>query len=135
MAWLLDTNLLSEAWRQAPDRKVLSWLDQHVAASYVSTISLGEIWKGLQLLPVARRKRFELQMSELEQDYADRFLSADSTVMKRWGEYVAAQSKLGRTLDTIDSLIAATALTHDLTLATRNTTDFPGVRTVNPWGK
>lgn len=135
MAWLLDTNLLSEAWRATPDRKVLSWLDQHLAASYIAVISLGEIWKGLMLLPEPRRASFEPRLAELESAYSERFLSVDPAVMRAWGGYVAEQSKLGRTLDTIDSLIAATALAHDLTVATRNTADFPGVRTVNPWGK
>lgn len=134
MAWLLDTNVLSEAWRPTPDRKVLSWLDRNAPASFISAISLGEIWRGSRPLPTARREAFEARVAELEEAYAERFLAVDAMVMKRWGVYVAAQAKLGRTVDAFDSLIGATALAHDLTVVTRNTADFPDIRTVNPWG-
>lgn len=133
MAWLLDTNVLSEAWRPAPNRKVLSWLDRNAAASYISALSMGEIWRGSRLLPTARRALFEARVAELEEANADRFLAVDTVVTKRWGAYAANQAKLGRTLDLIDSLIGATALAHDLTVVTRNTADFPDIRTLNPW--
>lgn len=113
----------------------MHWLDQHSAAAFVSVLSLGEIWKGIGLLPSERREPLELFIESLEEEYADRVLSADCEVTKRWGQYLAEQERLGRKLPVVDSLLAATALVHDLTLATRNTADFPGVRTVNPWGK
>ena len=135
MSYLLDTNALSEATKPRPDETALAWLEAHEDLASVSAVSLGEIWKGIELLPQGRRRRgLEAWMISLEAEYADRILVADRRVMRKWGELCARHEKAGRKLPILDSLLAATALAHDLTLVTRNTADYPPeVRTLNPW--
>lgn len=134
-SYLLDSNLLSEVTKPRPDINVLKWMDIHSEDSSISTISLGEIWKGIELLPVGnRRSRYVSWLTALESDYDDRILPADRAIMRQWGELCAKHEVSGRKLPILDSLIAATALIHDLTVVTRNTKDFPPeVRTFNPW--
>ena len=135
MSYLLDTNALSEATTPRPDEPALAWLEAHEDLASVSAISLGEIWKGIELLPQGRRRRgFETWLISLDAEYADRIVAVDWRVMRKWGELCARHEKAGRKLPILDSLLAATALAHDLTLVTRNTADYPPeVRTLNPW--
>ncbi len=134
MRFLLDTNVVSEPAKPAPSAKLLRWLARHDAGAAVSVLTLGEIVKGIQLMPAGkRRQKMEAWFTDFEQWAADRLLPVDADVMRQWGAYFARQSKQGRVLDVIDSLLAASALTHGLTLATRNLADFPDVPGVNPW--
>jgi hypothetical protein len=75
----------------------------------------------------------ESWFDELNQWSSGRAIPVDAEVMRVWGKYYATQSRRGHAVDVIDSLLAATALAHELTVATRNLADFPGVPTVNPW--
>lgn len=135
MPFLLDTNILSElrkGTRCAPN--VLNWAAREsTQAHYISVLSLGEIRKGIELL---RKKSptdcmpFEIWLQKLQSDHANCTISITAEICKRWGELSAL-----RPLPVIDSLIAATALEHGLTLATRNTKDFKGlgISIVNPF--
>ena len=134
MSFLLDTNVLSEVTRPQPDRKVLTWLSKNVNQSYVSVLSMGEIWNGVESLPKGRRRtNYENWFLEQTEDFKDRIISLELSVVIEWGTYSADQAKAGHKVGVIDSLIAATALAHNLTLATRNIRDFPNVSTLNPW--
>jgi hypothetical protein len=135
MSYLLDTNVLSETIRRKPNRSVISWLDQIPGeALFVSVLTLGEIRKGIELL--GDRKRREKLRLWLEHDlhawFEERILSIDFAVADRWGRLLAEAQ---RPLPAIDSLLAATALHHDLRLVTRNAGDFkyPGLVVINPW--
>jgi predicted nucleic acid-binding protein len=131
---LLDTNVLSEPVKPRPDPKLVRWLARHDADVLISVLTLGEIVKGIQMMPSGkRRQRMEAWLGEIEQWAADRLVPVDAAVMREWGAYCANQSKQGRVLDVMDSLLAATALTHGLTLASRNVADFPDVPSMNPW--
>ena len=136
MSYLLDTNVISELVRPKPAKAVLVWFDNIPSeALYISVLTLGEIRRGVENLPDgARREKLRLW---LEHDLADwfdtRILPVDMAVADRWGRLLAL---VGRPVPSIDSLLAATALHHELRIVTRNQKDFdyPGLEVVNPWG-
>ena len=135
MSYLLDTNVVSETIRRNPNETVTSWLDQIPGeALFVSVLTLGEIRKGIEALPDRkRRERLRLWIDhELPRWFEERVLPVDLAVADRWGRLLA---KVRRPVPTIDSLLAATALHHDLRLVTHNTRDFdyPGLEVINPW--
>ena len=135
MSYLLDTNVLCEPARARPSRHVLDWfLRVPESALHLSVLSVGEIRKGVEALSDGPRK--EKLRGWLEQELPARFerrlLPVTTAVADRWGRLLA---ELGRPAPAIDSLLAATALHHDLRLVTRNERDFrfPGLTVVNPW--
>lgn len=135
MNFLVDTNVVSELRKKRPAPSVLAWFadvaDEHL---YFSVLSVGEIRRGIEKL--AEPEQRSLLLTWLEQElipwFGERLLAIDLAVAERWGRLSA---EAGRSLPTIDSLLAATALVHDLTLVTRNIADFtlPGVKVLNPW--
>ena len=135
MNWLLDTNVLSELRRKAPDRRVVQWVsDRPVGTLYLSVLTLGEIRKGVEQVADASRRAALVDWLEIDipARFSGRLLPVDMTVVERWGRLLAAA---GRPLPTVDSLLAATALAHQLVMVTRNARDFQGlgVTVLNPW--
>ena len=135
MSYLVDANVLSEGTRARPEARVVAWLGRHDALLHVSTLTLGEILKGVHLLPGgAKRRRLESWFEEVVGSFAGKIVPFDEDACRTWGVFYAKHQRKGRPLGSFDSLIAATALAHGHTLATRNTADFPGdVPVVNPW--
>lgn len=138
MRYLLDTNVLSEPARPAPDAAVLAWLDARPALDFaISALTLGEIAKGVSLLPEGRRRErlMEWLATELPGQFAGRVLAIDEAVAQVWGQLAAEGRRTGRELPVIDGLLLATAGAHSLTLVTRNERDCSGrgVPVVNPW--
>ncbi len=137
--FLIDTNVLSEYNRPGgPDAGVKLWLENtECQTQHVSIIKLAEIQKGIELLdPGKRRAQLEQWLTQdLEVWFYGRVIPVDRQVAMRWASLVAQGSRTGRPLPTVDSLIAATALAHGLTIVTRNTKDFEGIgaSTINPW--
>jgi predicted nucleic acid-binding protein len=136
--YLVDTNVPSELTRSQPDGHVTAFLGSAGQENlYLSVMSLGEICKGIDLLP-AGRKRSELQ-DWLEIDvrswFGGRVLPVTEKIAERWGHLAASARKQGVTLAVVDGILAATAIEHGLTLVTRNITDFTGlgVALFNPW--
>ena len=136
--YLLDTNVLSEATRAKPDACVAGWLSRRSSGScYISVISTAEIRKGILLLPRGK-KRQELEAwftGELLPAFEERLLTLGEDEMSVWATLQADAEKAGHRLPAMDSLIAATARCHGLTLVTRNTVDFRhcGIPVINPW--
>lgn len=138
MSFLLDTSVISELVKAAPDHRVIEWLKRTDEASlYLSVLTIGEIEKGIAKLPESsRREKLE---TWVRRDLADRFrerlLAIDGTVAATWGRLAGEAEARGEPLPVIDGLIAATSLAHDLTVATRNIGDFErcGARCFNPW--
>ena len=135
MSYLLDTNLLSETVRPKPDPGVNRWLDTVPdEALYISVLTLGEIRRGIERLTEGtRRERLRVWLEhELPDWFGDRLLAVDQAVADRWGRLLA---EAARPMPSIDSLLAATALHHDLRLVTRNAKDFdyPGLEVISPW--
>lgn len=140
MSFLLDTAVVSELVRKNPSGAVLKWIDgQDEASLYLSVLTIGEIEKGVARLPASVR-RTRLQ-SWVRRDLAERFggrlLPIDTRTAARWGAIAGESEKRGRPLPVIDCLIAATALVHGLTVATRNVGDFErcGATCVDPWNE
>ncbi|MFT4217709.1 MAG: type II toxin-antitoxin system VapC family toxin [Micropruina sp.] len=119
--YLLDTNVVSELTKRRPDPRVVAWLTSE-PTTWLSVLSLGELLRGAHLLrprdPVAAG-RVDTWIEQLRSDYDGRILPVDHRVIGQW-----AALPTTRTLPVIDSLLAATALAHDLTIATRNVRDF-----------
>lgn len=138
MRFLLDTNVLSEPARPDPDPRVVAWLDaQSVIDLAISTLTLGEIAKGIELLPSGgRRERLATWLAtELPGQFTGRLLAVDERVALAWGRLAAEGRRQGRELPVIDGLLLATAMVHSLTLVTRNERDCSerGVPVLNPW--
>jgi predicted nucleic acid-binding protein len=137
--FLLDTNILSEFNRRGPpDWRVKQWLEAADTDSlYASVLTFGEIRLGIELLaPSKRRTRLEQWLDrDLPEWFEGRILPVDQRIADRWGLIRAQAQMKGRPLSVLDALLAATALQHDLTIVSRNETDFSGVglAVVNPW--
>lgn len=138
--YLLDTNVPSEFSRDRPEPRVVTWLKaQPVATLFLSAITIGEIRKGLVTTPQGRR-RADLEAwfhSDLLVWFRHRILPVTHAIADRWGELDGQCQLKGRTLNTADGLIAATALENDLTLVTRNVKDFGelALPIFNPWDR
>lgn len=135
---LLDTNVLSEIRRPAPDTRVIGWLDAvDEDRVFISAASIAELKRGIELMdPGRRRTALAAWLNhDLPMRFADRILTIDLAVAERWGELMAASHRSGVALSVMDGFFAATALVHDLTLVTRNVKDFvaTGTRLFNPW--
>lgn len=135
MSYLLDTSVVSELVRSRPAGAVLRWIETVPdSALHLSALSLGEIRKGVERLPRGSRKE-QLRLwleQQLPAWFGDRLLPVDALVADRWGKLLAS---VERSVPAIDSLLAATALHHDLRLVTRNAADFrfPGLEIIDPW--
>jgi predicted nucleic acid-binding protein len=138
--YLVDTNIPSELTRKKPEPAVEAFLKQagkdHV---YMSVLSLGEIDKGIAVLPASRRRQ-DLEAwleAEIRPWFAQRILPISAAIAERWGFLSAGGRLRGAPVAVVDGLSAATALENDLTLATRNSRDFAdlGVAIINPWDR
>jgi|SRR5580698_2034651 predicted nucleic acid-binding protein len=137
-AYLLDTNCISEVVRINPEPRVMAWIDAaDESLLYLSVLTLGEIRKGLGALPQGKRRaQLEIWLEgDLRTRFSGRILAVDSPVADRWGWIAATAKRAGRALSVIDGLLAATALQHNLTLVSRNVSDFAHlhVPVLNPW--
>jgi toxin FitB len=131
---LVDANVLSEATRPRPDPRVVEWLRRNESGIAVDPIIVGEIRFGILLLPRgARRARLERWFDEgVRRIYC---LPWDAATGVRWAQLLAELRTRGRAMPIKDSLIAATALVHDLPVATLNRRDFEAakVRITEPY--
>lgn len=137
MSFLLDTCVISDAARHADARLELWLRSQSPLDLNLSVLSLGEIRKGIELLPTGK-KRDKLRAwldRDLPAQFAGRLLQVTADVALEWGRLAAAAQKSGRPLPVIDGLLLATAQALSLTFATRNTKDIEGrgVAVLNPY--
>lgn len=138
MKYLLDTCALSEAMKPMPNKAFMLWLDeQHETHLFLSWFSIGELYKGIYKL--AEKKRQNLLKEWLEKDlllrFSGRILSIDHQIIESWGKMSGSNEQKGIKLPVMDSLIAATANAHNLTVITRNIKDMErcSVKLYNPW--
>ena len=134
MTYLVDANILSEPTKHRPDVKVVAWLSANERDFVVDSVILGEIALGILMLPRGRKRA---QLERWFEEVADRIdcLAWDASISRRWAQLVANLRKKGQTLPVLDSMIAATALAHGLTVATHNVRDFQkaGVPVLDPF--
>jgi predicted nucleic acid-binding protein len=135
VTFLVDTDVLSEAIKRKVDEAVVRWLRSHRAELVINPIILGEVRMGILLLPRSKRRErlLDWYTTTVEKIAVITFDSYSGLV---WAELSADLWKKGRVMPIKDSLIAATARQHGLTIATRNTEDYKhaGVKLVNPFG-
>jgi predicted nucleic acid-binding protein len=134
MTFLVDANVLSEPTKPAPSSKVIDWLSANERNLVVDSIILGELCIGiLALAPGRKRRQLEQWFDALMQTIE--CLPWDATISRRWAKLVVDLRRKGKTMPLLDGMIAATALHHDLTIATRNTRDFgkAGLSVFNPF--
>ena len=134
MTYLVDANVLSEPTKPAPSSKVIDWLSANQSHLVVDAIILGELCIGILALPRGR-KRTQLEQWFVALVQTIDCLPWDATISRRWAKLVVDLKQKGDTMPLLDGMIAATALQHDLTIATRNTRDFKkaGVKALNPF--
>lgn len=134
MTFLVDTNVLSEATKRNADNSVVDWLRSTRTELVINPIILGEIRTGILILPRSKRRE---RLLEWYSNAVERIavIAFDVTSGLVWAELSAELWRKGRTMPLKDSLIAATARQHNLTVATRNVADYrhAGVRLVNPF--
>ena len=134
MKYLLDTVLLSELRKAKPSRKVIHWIEaQKPETLFISVVSIGEIERGIEQVrktDAAFAAELELWLEALLRLYDDHVLPVSANAARLWGKLSAT---LGH--DGVDLLISATALTHGLTVVTRNVKHFvpTGVAVINPF--
>ncbi len=135
MTYLLDTNVLSEGMRPQPDPLVIAWLEAHQEESAISALTLAELARGAEALPDGKRKTELLHLLRfMQEDFADAVLPFDDAAAWEWARYCKRIKTEGHSISVMDSLIAATALAYGLVVVTRNTSDFPGVAVIDPFG-
>lgn len=126
---LLDTNVVSESFRSKPSEIVQAWYRAQTEENlFLCTPVVAELRYGIERLPAgSRRNRLEKVVDAIEERFLDRILPVDRNATYEFGRIVARRSQMGRPIATMDGLIAAIALSHRATLATRDLSDFEGV--------
>jgi predicted nucleic acid-binding protein len=134
VTFVVDTNILSEPTKKLPAPTVIDWLREHETDLVVTPIVLGELEFGILSMPAGRWR------TSLMRWFADvisrlRVLELDRDTARVWAGLLASLRRKGRSMPFKDSLVAASALQYDFTIATRNTDDYrnAGVRVVNPF--
>jgi toxin FitB len=136
LQYLLDTNILSETRKKQANERVISFLSAaEPSALFISVLSLGELRKGVALKmrsDADAAKRLGTWVDGLEYSFGERILDVDAAIARQWGELSAQRSR-----PVVDTLLAATALVHKLTLVTRNISDVHdlGAKLLDPWTK
>lgn len=136
LQYLLDTNILSETRKKQADERVISFLSSAEPSTlYISVLTLGELRKGVALKKRSDKdaaKKIAAWVDGLEFSFGDRILGIDAATASLWGKLSAQRPR-----PVIDTLLAATAIVHELTLVTRNTGDVQDIdlELLNPWKK
>lgn len=138
MNFLLDTNVVSELLKPAPNPGVVSWLDQaDEDRLFLSVVTFAEIRRGIERLPPGtRRNRLDHWLAvDLALRFEGRLLTVDREIAEAWGRLVALGEAIGRRMNVMDAFLAATAERRELRLVTRNVIDFApiGLAVTNPW--
>ena len=134
MTYLVDANVISEPTKPAPSSKVVDWLSTNEGNLVVDSMILGELCMGILALPRGRKRT---QLEQWFDDVAQTIdcLPWDAAISRGWAKLVVDLKRKGDKLPLLDSMIAATALHHELTVATRNIRDFEraGVKVLDPF--
>ncbi|MGA2292316.1 type II toxin-antitoxin system VapC family toxin [Bradyrhizobium sp.] len=134
---LLDTNVVSEAMKPEPAPRVRTWLDEQAAETlYLSSITIAELAFGIGALAKSRRKdKLTAALDGVLELFADRILPFDTSAARRYAELAVRARAAGKGFPTPDGYIAAIAASHDLAVASRDTSAFmaAGLAVIDPW--
>ncbi len=138
MNYLLDTCVISELIKKSPSSKVVKWISKTEENNlFISVFTIGEIHKGIEKLAESKKKEklHKWVNYDLQERFKDRTINFDLKTATVWGKIQAQSEILGKALPAIDGQIAATGISYDLTVVTRNTSDMEvsGVSLLNPW--
>lgn len=139
MSYLIDTCIISEFVKKKPNANVRSWFNQQLQTElYLSIITIAEIKKGIYKIESTQpEKALKLQnwLNTIEVNFSQRILPIDDKVLEQWSKFSASLEMQGKTLAVMDSLIGAATSLHNLTLVTRNVTDFNALplKILNPF--
>lgn len=137
MRYLLDTCVLSEVVKSAPDVNVIQWFQARKPHELcISAMTWGELRRGVARLPESkRRSELTLWLEQLEAGFEDRILAFDQKTSEVWAQMIVQAEAQGKSMAAFDSVIAATARACDCKLVTRNVRDFAhaGIDVLNPW--
>jgi len=137
MRYLLDTCVLSEMVKSAPDAHVIQWLEARKPHELcISAMTWGELQRGIARLPQSkRRSELTVWLEQLEAGFEDRILAFDQKASEVWAQMVVQAEAQGKSIAAFDSIIAATARACDCKLVTRNVRDFASaaIDMLNPW--
>ncbi len=132
----LDTNVISETLKKAPNEAVLAWLVRHDAEIALPTVTIAEVAFGIQKIrPDQRAERLETGLADWRRRFADRIFGLTEEAALAYGEIMGAAARQGRGMSAPDGMIAAIARVNGGRLATRNLNNFTttGLDLVNPW--
>jgi toxin FitB len=138
VSYLADTNVVSELVKPNLDANVARWFSTTDEDEiWLSVMTFTEIRFGIETMADGRRKAFLLEWleNELPVRFEGRIIAIGAVVADACGRFIARSQRMGRTLEVVDGLVAATAEIHRMTLVTRNTKDFErlGIELLNPW--
>lgn len=139
MKYLLDTNIISELVKKQPNTGILSWIkDRDENSLFLSVLTFGELLKGItKLNDKVRAEKLQTWLDqELKHRFEGRTLLIDQEIAETWGRIQGTNESRGIKLPVMDSLIAATAITYNLIVVTRNVYDIERCQAAvfNPWG-
>lgn len=137
MSFLVDTDVFGELAKPKPDPQVAAWMRDNEQDLYVSTITIGELRRGVERLPDGVRKtKLRRWLISICECMKGRVLGFNTSTAHVWGQMKAEWDSAGVTVPTLDSQIAAIAKKHGLTVVTRNTSDYSrtGIKVLNPFG-
>lgn len=135
--YLLDTNILSNPGKPVPSEGLLSWLEQQSKEDiFIASMSIGEIWRGVQMLPAGRKRR-ELEEwfsgpTGPQSTFSGRILSFNQKAALIWGRLMAEGARAGRPRSALDMIMAAIAEANECVLVTDSEKHFAGLRFINP---
>ena len=133
---VLDTNVLSALMQARPDVRVVAWLDKQPRTSiWTTSVTILEIWFGLQVMPAGKRRSRLIQaFGVVLEKIGHRVAPFDTAAAQQAGELMASRQRQGRPGDLRDTMIAGIVLAHHATLATRNPAHFEDIGgVINPW--
>jgi len=138
MKYLLDTCVISEIISPKPSPKVTKWIKNEDEINFfISVLTIGELHKGIEKLDQSKRKEdlHNWVENDLKERFLTRIIDIDIETAMVWGKIQGTTERVGKPMPAIDSLIAATGITHHLTVVTRNTSDMKesGAALLNPW--